>query len=267
MFASFTCSLRNSVYSTSVIQCTSKSLARLARRSLCPMTLTPWSSHQSNAGVQTKANEKESESAMSTPSDASVGPTSKMNRKDRQSAVRDRRTPVEWQTSVRYMDSETYRRTYGDYKVWQLYRRPLKTQMHQIPFKNRISCVKDGFINYASPCPICRDPNLVLHENNVKLLQQFIDPWTQEVYENRKVHVCQHKYEELLVALYRARDCGQIAFSVPFRQFDYEEFYSSGWLKNDTKIDYRLADENPIYRKLQDIQDPTDKPYTLTDFP
>jgi small subunit ribosomal protein S18b len=203
----------------------------------------------------------------SSSSNTFTGPTSKLNRKDRRSADRDRRVPVAWETGVRYMDSETYRRTYGDYKVWQLYRRPLKTQMHQVPFTNRISCVKEGFITYATPCPICRDRNLVLHENNTKLLQQFVDPWTQEVYDMRKIHVCQVKYEELLVAMYKARDLGQITFSVPFRQFDYEEFYSKAWLENGESIDYRLADENPIYRKLQDIQDPTNKPYTVTDFP
>ena len=212
--------------------------------------------------AQTQANTEQNDE----PSSDSQDP-SKLNRSDRRSAERDRRVPVSWETSVRYLESETYRKTYGKHKIWQLYRRPLHAQLHQLPYTNRISCVKDGFIAFATPCPVCRDRNLVLHENNVKLLEQFINPWTEEVYEMRKVHVCQVKYEELLVAMYKARDLGHIRFTVPFRQFDYDEFYSQEWIQDRHLEDIRLADENPIFRKLQDIQDPTDKPYTYTDFP
>lgn len=138
----------------------------------------------------------------------------------------DRRVPIPWQTSIRYMESEAYKTTYGDYLVWQLYRRAFGGQFQNIPLHTRISCVgDDGFISSGSPCPICRDEYLVLHHNNVKLLKQFINPFTGKIYPARKTSLCRVKHEELLVAIHKAKDYGTISFYIEPRCFNYADYY------------------------------------------
>lgn len=138
----------------------------------------------------------------------------------------DRRVPIPWETSIRYMESEAYNITYRNYMVWQLYRRGFGGQFQYIPRHTRISCVgEDGFIDSGSPCPICRDEYLVLHENNVKLLKQFINPFTGKIYPPRKTSLCRVKHEELLVAIHKAKDCGTISFYIEPRHFNYRDYY------------------------------------------
>jgi len=102
--------------------------------------------------------------------------------KDKHTRDRDRRIPHSWQTSVRYMESDAYKKAYGDLKVWQNYRRNMKGPFFNPPIVTRITCVgEDGYIKSGSPCPICRDEYLVLHPRNPKLLMQFIEPGTARV--------------------------------------------------------------------------------------
>lgn len=46
-----------------------------------------------------------------------------------------------------------------------------------------------------------------------------------------KTGLCQKKHEELLIAVQRAMDYGLLTFDVPFREFDYSEFYGQQIVK------------------------------------
>lgn len=94
------------------------------------------------------------------------------------------------------------------------------------PRKTRKTCVRGGQITTGNPCPICRDEYLVLHENNIELLQQFICPHTGSILSYSKTGLCQKKHQQLIVCISRAYDRGLITFDVPFRTYDYSEYYS-----------------------------------------
>ena len=53
-----------------------------------------------------------------------------------------------------------FKRTYQNYKIWQLFRRNFKGSFSSP--KPRIQCVVDGFIKTSNPCVICRDEYLVI---------------------------------------------------------------------------------------------------------
>lgn len=129
--------------------------------------------------------------------------------------------PVE--TSIRYLKSKAYQTTYGDEPVWVKYRRNFKGQF--VPKKTRQSCIRNGMIETGSPCPICRDEYLVPHYQNVDLLKQFIHPKTGEIYDCRTIHVCQRQLTKLQVAIKLAKFHGLLIHEVPFRDYDYKEYY------------------------------------------
>lgn len=77
--------------------------------------------------------------------------------KPRKIPEKDRRVPVDWQISARYMLSKTFKETYGDYKIWQMYRRNFRGPMDRIPVNTRENCIgEDGYIQNNNPCPVCR---------------------------------------------------------------------------------------------------------------
>ncbi|XP_053663183.1 28S ribosomal protein S18b, mitochondrial [Anopheles marshallii] len=134
---------------------------------------------------------------------------------------RSRVIPVE--TSIRYLASDAYRQTYQDDPVWKQYRRNHKGPYP--PKLTRKTCIRKGRISTGNPCPICRDKYLVLDHNNIDLLKQFISPQTGEVLSYRVTGLCQKKHTQLLVAVERAMDRGMVTFDVPFREYDYSEYY------------------------------------------
>ncbi|XP_055858423.1 28S ribosomal protein S18b, mitochondrial [Episyrphus balteatus] len=140
----------------------------------------------------------------------------------KQSLDRTKVIPVE--TSLRYLKSAAYQESYGNYLVWQQYRRNHKGIF--APKKTRKTCIRQGKISCGNPCPICRDEYLVLDHRNIELLKQFISPQTGQVLSYSKTGLCQKRHFELLVAVERAMDYGLLTFDVPFRQFDYSEYYS-----------------------------------------
>ena len=91
----------------------------------------------------------------------------------------DRTKIVPVSVSIRYLASASYSQTYGDLPVWVQYRRNFKGLYP--PSKTRKTCVRKGVISTGSPCPICRDEFLVLDQNNIDLLKQFISPQTGKV--------------------------------------------------------------------------------------
>lgn len=137
----------------------------------------------------------------------------------------DRRIKVDYKDSIRYMDSDAYKKTYFDMPVWHFYKRNHKGQF---PRENtRPNCVgPDGFIMTSYPCTICRDEYLVLHPENVKLLSQFIDPYTGAII-SRKVHgLCLKQYRNLIINITKAKDLGLLTHELPDRLYDYSEYYN-----------------------------------------
>ncbi|XP_035779504.1 28S ribosomal protein S18b, mitochondrial-like [Anopheles albimanus] len=142
---------------------------------------------------------------------------------------KDRTRVIPVETSVRYLASEAYRQTYQDDPVWKHYRRNHKGAYP--PKKTRKTCIRKGRISTGNPCPICRDEYLVLDHNNIDLLKQFISPQTGEVLSYRVTGLCQKKHLQLLVAVERAMDRGMLTFDVPFREYDYSEYYATNEAK------------------------------------
>merc|ERR1719369_419017 len=136
---------------------------------------------------------------------------------------KDRSKVIPLETSMRYLQSEAYKTTYGNDPVWKQYRRNFKGQFQ--PKKTRHTCIKQGRISTGNPCPICRDEYLVVDYRNTKLLEQFISEYTGEVISFLKTGVCQIKHRQLQIAIMKAMDYGLITFDVPFRQYNYAEFY------------------------------------------
>lgn len=185
------------------------------------------------------------------------------------SKERDRRIPILWDVSIRYMESEAYKKAYGDFLVWQLFRRN-RPYRFDIPGRHiRISCIgDDGFIQYGQPCPICRDEYLVLDYRNIKLLKQFIQPATQQVYPARKTNLCQKKHEQLLVEVLKAKDYGTLVYQLPFKQFDYTNYYTPNQLaglKLPEEID--LADDVKLHEELGKPEFGEAHEYSYVDFP
>jgi small subunit ribosomal protein S18b, mitochondrial len=136
---------------------------------------------------------------------------------------KDRTKIIPLESSLKYLLSDAYKQTYGDQPVWTNYRRN-----HKGPFpprKTRKTCVRQGIVASGNPCPICRDEFLVLDHRNLNLLKQFISAQTGEVLSYSKTGLCQKTHLQLLVAVERAKDLGLITFDVPFRDFDYSEYY------------------------------------------
>ncbi|XP_055600456.1 28S ribosomal protein S18b, mitochondrial [Uranotaenia lowii] len=140
----------------------------------------------------------------------------RVNPKDRTRII-----PVE--TSIRYLTSQAYQQTYHGEPVWKQYRRNHKGLYP--PSKTRKTCIRQGKISTGNPCPICRDEYLVLDHNNINLIKQFISEQTGKVLSYQITGLCQKRHLELLVAVERAMDYGLLKFDVPFREFDYSEYY------------------------------------------
>ncbi|XP_034951049.1 28S ribosomal protein S18b, mitochondrial [Chelonus insularis] len=156
-------------------------------------------------------NDEENENLEQHPSEKAIDPT------------KDRRNPIPVETSIRYLASSAYKQTYGDEPVWKPYRRNHKGQLP--PKKTRQSCVRKGFIVYGSPCPICRDEYLVLDYTNVNLLKQFISEYNGAILGYDVTNLCRRQHKRLLVAITKAKIYGLITFDVPFRAYDYSEWY------------------------------------------
>ncbi|XP_064546910.1 small ribosomal subunit protein mS40 [Drosophila montana] len=136
---------------------------------------------------------------------------------------KDRTNQIPVETSIRYLKSAAYKTTYGDEFVWTQYRRNHKGMY--APRKTRKTCIRQGKISTGNPCPICRDEYLVLDYRNTELLQQFISPFSGQVLSYSKTGLCQKSHLRLTVAVEQARDCGLITYDVPFREYDYSEYY------------------------------------------
>lgn len=127
------------------------------------------------------------------------------------------------ETSLRYMDSDAYKTVYGDLPVWKSYVRNRTNQ--RLPDYTRDFCAEEGLYTRGNPCPVCRDEYLLLDYRNVKLLKQFINDHTGEVEPVLKTSLCQAQLRNLRVALRKAYDLGLMTYEVPFRAYDYRDYY------------------------------------------
>uniref|UniRef100_A0A182JR63 Small ribosomal subunit protein mS40 n=1 Tax=Anopheles christyi TaxID=43041 RepID=A0A182JR63_9DIPT len=152
---------------------------------------------------------------------------------------KDRTRVIPVETSIRYLASEAYRQTYQEDPVWKQYRRNHKGPYP--PKLTRKTCIRKGRISTGNPCPICRDEYLVLDHNNIDLLKQFISPQTGEVLSYRVTGLCQKKHTQLLVAVERAMDRGMLTFDVPFREYDYSEYYPAKEDKSSSNMAENLS--------------------------
>ncbi|RXG54097.1 28S ribosomal protein S18b, mitochondrial [Armadillidium vulgare] len=97
------------------------------------------------------------------------------------------------ETSMRYLESQAYKTTYGDEHVWVPYRRNFKG--HFAPKKTRPTCI---ILFWDITC------------------------------------LCQNKQRRMEVAIEKSRRHGLLPFYVPFREYDYKDYYdfSSKKMKN-----------------------------------
>nr|XP_023665571.1 28S ribosomal protein S18b, mitochondrial [Paramormyrops kingsleyae] len=123
-----------------------------------------------------------------------------------------------------YLESEEYADRYGSKPVWFNYRRNHKGGIP--PQQTRKTCIRGDKI-CGNPCPICRDPNVIIHYQNVKLLQQFVHPHSGEVYEHTRTGVCMKQQKLLKKAIDSARDHGLLPFQVPFVDHSGEDYSNS----------------------------------------
>ncbi|XP_017292939.3 28S ribosomal protein S18b, mitochondrial [Kryptolebias marmoratus] len=120
-----------------------------------------------------------------------------------------------------YLKSEEYIEKYGSQPVWTGYRRNHKGGIP--PQKTRQTCIRGDKI-CGNPCPICRDPNIIVHHQNVMLLQQFICPHTGVVHDSTRTGVCIKQQKKLNKAIQTARDQGLIPFQIPHVNFSGEDY-------------------------------------------
>ncbi|EDW90496.1 28S ribosomal protein S18b, mitochondrial [Drosophila yakuba] len=137
--------------------------------------------------------------------------------------AKDRSKAIPVETSIRYLKSAAYKQTYGEDFVWTQYRRNHKGMY--APRKTRKTCIRQNRISTGNPCPICRDEYLVLDYRNTELLEQFISPHSGDVLSYSKTGLCQKSHLRLMVAVQQARDSGYLTYDVPFREYDYNEYY------------------------------------------
>ncbi|GAB1603095.1 28S ribosomal protein S18b, mitochondrial-like isoform X1 [Argonauta hians] len=125
------------------------------------------------------------------------------------------------ETSIRYLESDAFKATYGDNLVWELYRRNYKGQYAP---PTRKKCIRAEYLATGNPCPICRDEYLVLHHTNIKLLQQFISPNSGEILPSIKTGICQQSFKTLQIEVAIAADLGLLEMTVPFREYNYKDY-------------------------------------------
>uniref|UniRef100_A0A2M3ZDF9 Small ribosomal subunit protein mS40 n=1 Tax=Anopheles braziliensis TaxID=58242 RepID=A0A2M3ZDF9_9DIPT len=222
----------------SVLRLFGGEIISIYRQTLLTSLAGPAARHIGTISQQLRAaasTEKESETAEEVGGDEEQAET---NDKQRGAAAaeddpKDRTRVIPVETSVRYLASEAYRQTYQDDPVWKHYRRNHKGAYP--PKLTRKTCIRKGRISTGNPCPICRDEYLVLDHNNIELLKQFISPQTGEVLSYRVTGLCQKKHLQLLVAVERAMDRGMLTFDVPFREYDYSEYYATNGVKKAVK--------------------------------
>jgi len=143
----------------------------------------------------------------------------------READEKDRTRVISLETSLKYMDSPSYQQTYGDSKVWELYRRNFAcSNLRKEIVWTRRKCIVFGKIGTGNPCPICRDEYLVVDHRNLKLISQFLTDYNRQLVPRETSGVCREQYFKLVVAIEKAKDLGLLDFDAPFVDYDYEKY-------------------------------------------
>ncbi|XP_058474493.1 28S ribosomal protein S18b, mitochondrial [Solea solea] len=148
-----------------------------------------------------------------------------------------------------YLESEEYIERYGTSPVWAGYRRNHKGGIP--PQKTRKTCIRGDKI-CGNPCPICRDPNVIVHHQNVKLLQQFISPQTGMVYDPTRTGVCMKQQKLITKAVNTAQDQGLLPFQIPHVEFS-EDFSNTHDAVGKTPPPPSLRSGDSWYKWYSDI--------------
>jgi len=121
-----------------------------------------------------------------------------------------------------YMESEAYKLSYGDFRVWELHKRNFaKGKIHT---DTRHKCIRHHKVQTGNACPLCRDMYLILHPENIKLLNQFINEHSGDIIPTKITNVCQMKHKELTIAVEKARDLGLLTIDQKFVEYDYSKY-------------------------------------------
>uniref|UniRef100_A0A8D0B2C0 Small ribosomal subunit protein mS40 n=1 Tax=Salvator merianae TaxID=96440 RepID=A0A8D0B2C0_SALMN len=154
-----------------------------------------------------------------------------------------------------YLQSEEYLEKYGKNPVWFGYRRNHKGQIP--PQKTRKTCIRGKHI-CGNPCPICRDQNLFLDYRNVKLLEQFICPYSGITYHPTRTGICMKQYKKLTTAIQQAQDHGLLFINVPLTSFKEEDWSNQHPAVNQTPPSPALQNKMAWY-EWYDWQQPPEK--------
>lgn len=129
------------------------------------------------------------------------------------------------ETSIKYLESETFKKTYRGVPVWHWYRRNIIGQEILQP-KPRPSCLDEfGVYRTNNPCPVCKDEYLILDHRNIKLLEMFMIEKTDQPIPILRSGLCRDAYRRLEAMILKSKDHGLILFDVPYRVYDYNEYY------------------------------------------
>ncbi|XP_051776657.1 28S ribosomal protein S18b, mitochondrial isoform X3 [Erpetoichthys calabaricus] len=114
-----------------------------------------------------------------------------------------------------------YTEKYGNRPIWADYRRNHKGGIP--PQKTRKTCIRGNKIS-GNPCPVCRDPKIIVDYRNIKLLDQFISSHTGVVHDTTKTGLCRKQQKSLVKEIEKARGHGLIPYQVPFVEFRIENY-------------------------------------------
>lgn len=114
---------------------------------------------------------------------------------------------------IEYFSSPDFKERYGERLLWEDYRRNYKGQRPNQ--RTRKSCFRKGEIYTGSPCPICRDDKLLIHYNNLVLLNHFIDSYSGSIHHHLRTGVCLIKQKLLEKTVWLARDLGLLPKPMP----------------------------------------------------
>lgn len=129
------------------------------------------------------------------------------------------------ETSIQYINSEAFKAAYGNTKhLWELYIRNFKGRLPKQ--HTRKECIINERYIIGNPCPICRDPYLVVNYRNVNLLQHFVSPYTGVLFPTSKTGVCRKQHENLEIAFEIACEHGLIEHNIPHRSYDYSDYFT-----------------------------------------
>lgn len=143
------------------------------------------------------------------------------------------------QTSIEYFKSEAFSKAYGNKLIWEWY---IRNFLGRYPKSyTRKECIIGELYATGNPCPICRDPYLVVNYKNVDLLKQFVSPHSGYLYPTSKTNVCRKQNENLEVAFRKACDHGLIEHNIPHRMYDYSEYFSLNELQDIRDLEINLG--------------------------